>query len=230
MDVMLKPGRRLLLLVLLSVPIHAQSIRDRTRPTWSGTDVTESQATDLTLTLTAVSVRPVQTWLRTAGTIDKDRKKLTAYLNPPESDFVKIGQRIRTFPPESRSSVYQARVTRLSREGGGTVVEATLAGLGRENSKHYVMEIITERGDFLSIPNEAIIEEGEKRVVYVQQHPGHYVPQEIHTGVQGELYTQVLHGLEEGAQVVTFGSFFIDSEFKLKAPGQNAMSNAHQHH
>jgi hypothetical protein len=35
-------------------------------------------------------------------------------------------------------------------------------------------------------------------------------------GVQGELFTQVLNGLQEGEQVVTIGSFFIDAEHKLK--------------
>ena len=60
--------------------------------------------------------------------------------------------------------------------------------------------------------------------------PEHYVPQEIHTGVQGELYTQVLHGLAEGDQVVTIGSFFIDSEYKLKSTDKPAMSNDHTHH
>ena len=175
-------------------------------------------------------MRSVQTWVRTAGTIDKNKKILTAYLYRPDSELVKVGQRIRAYPPESRSSIYQARITRVVNQGARLMVEATLSGPGRENSTQYVMEIITERGFFLSVPNEAIIEEGEKRIVYVQQHPGHYVPQEIHTGVQGELYTQVLHGLDQGAQVVTIGSFFIDSEFKLKSTGQNAVGNAHHNH
>jgi Cu(I)/Ag(I) efflux system membrane fusion protein len=220
-----------LLCFFLSGPLVAQSIRDRTRPTWAtGTEVSESQASDLTLTLTQASARPVQTWVRTAGTIDKEKRTLVARLHPPESEFVKVGQRIRAFPPESRSSVYQARVTRILPQNDGAIIEATLSGAGRDNANYYVMEIITERGVFLSVPNEAIIEEGGKRIVYVQQHPGHYVPQEIHTGIQGELYTEVVHGLEEGAQVVTFGSFFIDSEFKLKSGGQNAMSNAQHNH
>jgi hypothetical protein len=42
------------------------------------------------------------------------------------------------------------------------------------------------------------------------------VPKEIQLGIQGELYTQVLSGLKHGEQVVTFGSFFIDAEHKLK--------------
>ncbi len=217
--------------LLIAGVARAQSIRDRTRPSYStGTAVTESQAVDLTLTLTEASIRPVQTWLRTAGTIDSGNKVLTAYLYPPETEWVKVGQRVRAFPPNAKSSVYQAKVTRVVNQPGKVMVEATLVGPGRENSPHYVLEIIAERGMFLSVPNEAIIEEGDKRVVYIQQHPGHYVPQEIHTGVQGELYTHVMHGLDEGAQVVTFGSFFIDSDFKLKAGGQSAMSNDQHRH
>ena len=92
------------------------------------------------------------------------------------------------------------------------------------------MEIIVERDRFLSLPNEAIIEEGDMHIVYVQQDAGHYMPREIHTGLQGELYTQVLHGLTEGEQVVTFGSFFIDAEYKLKATEQSVMSNDQHHH
>jgi hypothetical protein len=228
---MLKPGLTLFILFSLATGLlHAQSIRDRTRPSSTGTAVTESQAVDLTLTLTEAAVRPVQTWIRTAGTIDSTKKKLIAYLSSSDAELVKVGQRIRSFPADSRSSIYQARVTRVVKQTGGAMVEATLAGLGRENSAHYVMEIIADRGEFLSVPNEAIIEEGDKRIVYLQQHPGHYVPQEIHTGIQGELYTQVLHGLDEGAEVVTIGSFFIDSEFKLKQSGQNATLNAPHHH
>ena len=82
------------------------------------------------------------------------------------------------------------------------------------------MEITVELGEFLSVPNEAIIEEGDRRVVYVEEQKGKYVPHEIKGGFQGELYTEILSGLKEGDQVVTFGSFFIDSEYKLKLADQ----------
>jgi len=49
---------------------------------------------------------------------------------------------------------------------------------------------------------------------------GQYEPTPVQTGVQGELYTQVTGGLKDGDQVVTFGSFFIDSEYKLKGAAQ----------
>jgi len=38
----------------------------------------------------------------------------------------------------------------------------------------------------------------------------------VQIGLQGELFTEVTGGLKEGEQVVTFGSFFIDADHKLK--------------
>ena len=116
--------------------------------------------------------------------------------------------------------MYQARVTRVTAQGSGARIDVSLAGKGRENTTHYLVEIVTDRGDFLSVPNEAIIEEGTARVVYVQRPNGQYEPQQIQTGIQGELYTHIVSGVNAGDQVVTFGSFFIDSEFKLKGTAQ----------
>jgi hypothetical protein len=205
-------------LVLFSCALaHAQGVRSHTRPT-AGTTVSEAQAADLTLTLSQVAVRPIQAWVRGAAIIDPSGKVLSASFDAREAKFVKVGQRARAFTPESKSSMMQAYVTSVRAQGRRVVVEATLSGQGWKDSQHYVIEIVAEAGQFLSVPNEAVIEEGDKHIVYVQQQPGQYVPQEIDTGVQGELYTQVLSGLNAGDQVVTFGSFFVDSEYKLKGP------------
>jgi Cu(I)/Ag(I) efflux system membrane fusion protein len=186
-----------------------------------GTTVSRDQAVDLTLTVTAVTVRPIQVWVRTAGTVTANIQVLEAPVSAADAPFVKIGQRVRAFPVESRTSMYQARVTGVSPAPGGAKVQITLNGPGREGVRHYVAEIVTERGDFLSVPNEAIIEEGDRRVVYIQREEGQYEPLTITGGMQGELYTEVTSGLHEGEQVVTFGSFFIDSEFKLKGTAQS---------
>ena len=195
-----------------------QDVRSHTRLAPRGTAVTESQAEALTLTLGTASIRAVQTWIRTAGTIDKTGKILSGSLSGPEASLVKVGQRVRAFSPSSKSSMYQAYVTRVNANGNDAAIEVTLAASGRLNTTLYVLEIVVEQGPFLSVPNEAIIEEGDKHIVYVQQN-GEYVLREIHTGIQGELLTQVLDGLDPDAQVVTFGSFFIDAEHKLKGSG-----------
>ena len=210
----------LLFTLLATLPVRAQGIRERIRSSAAGTKVSEAQAADLTLTLSPVAVRTIQQIVRTGGTIDKFHKVVTATITTPEGRLIQVGQRVRSFPPESKSSMYQAFVTRVSSNGGRTTVEATLSGEGVEGRVNYVVEITVDRGAFLCIPSEAIIEEGEHRVAYVQQKDGSYLPRKIETGFQGELYTQVLGGLEDGEQVVTFGSFFIDSEYKLKRADQ----------
>ena len=186
-----------------------------------GTTVSRDQAADLTLTVTPVTVRPIQVWVRTAGTVTANGRVLEAIVPAADAAFVKIGQRVRAFPVEARTSMFQARVTGITLAPSGARVQITLNGPGHEATRHYVAEIVTERGDFLSVPNEAIIEEGDRRVVYIQRQEGRYDPVTITGGLQGELYTQVTSGVREGDQVVTFGSFFIDSEFKLKGTAQS---------
>ena len=233
------------LLLLLGVSLaQGHGVRDRIRAEGLKRDtaVTASQAVELTLTLVEVEQQVLQTWIRTAATINEAGRVLTATLCSAEQKLVNLGQRVRAFPPDSKSSVYQARITAARVDGDCLQVEARLAGKAYERSPLYVMEIITQRGRFLAIPSEAIIEEGERQIVYVYRgdkvdvasgdttdEQGHYMPRQIHRGLQGELYTQVLHGLNPGEQVVTLGSFFIDADYKLKSSGQ-ATSNAHHHH
>src|SRR5215831_12839825 len=110
-----------LFLLLFATSAFAQGVREHTRPSETsdpararyrlgdntkaaGAAVSDTQASDVTLTLNPVSVRPIQTWVRTAGQIDKTGKLLTARIRPPESSFVKVGQRVRAFSPESKSS------------------------------------------------------------------------------------------------------------------------------
>jgi Cu(I)/Ag(I) efflux system membrane fusion protein len=144
---------------------------------------------------------------------------LTAYVGSPDGDLIIPGQRVRAFALQAKSSMFQARISRVTKTQGGVTVEAALSSAGLENTSNYIMEITVDRGEFLSIPNEAIIEEGTRRIVYIQKEAGQYAPVEIQTGLQGELLTEVVKGVNPGDQVVTFGSFFIDSEYKLKIAG-----------
>jgi hypothetical protein len=198
---------------------HAPSdVRAQTRLVHRGsTAVTEQQASELTLTLTEVATRPIQTWVRTAATLDKTGKILTTFVRSPDAQLVREGQRVRSFSVRSRTQMYQAKITRVTPVDGGAQVEATIAARAPNDVARYLLEIVVEQGPFLSIPNVSIIEEGDNRVVYVKQPSGEYSARSIHTGLEGELYTQVLDGLAEGDEVVSIGSFFVDADNKLKS-------------
>ena len=205
------------LLLIWPPGTSAQSIRDRIRLSPDKrTPITEQQANELTLTLNEAVVRPIQVWIRTAGVIDGSGRSITAMLNRADGAQVKAGQRVRAFPPESRSSMFQARITGIATRGAATAVTATLSGPAHAGSTRYILEIVTEPLEALSVPNEAIIESEGEQIVYVQVEKGRYEPREIQSGLQGELYTEVRDGLKPGDQVVTFGSFFIDADHRLK--------------
>jgi hypothetical protein len=218
--------------VLLSAgSAEAQTFREHSRATRDApTAVDESQADELTLTLVQAAKQTIQTWVRTAGAIDDARQVLTACIAHPDGALVQEGQRVRAFPPDSKSSIYQARVTHVAPGDGCVRVEARLSGPAYGDAVRFVMEVIVNLGAYLAIPNDAIIEREGSQVVYVQRDQGRFEPLEIHTGRRGELYTEVLDGLAEGDQVVTLGSFFIDADHRLKADTTNAAGNAHQHH
>jgi len=200
-----------------AAPVEGGGVRARTRlvQRWA-TAVTEEQASELTLTLTVAASRPIQTWVRTAGVLTGAGRVLTAEVRSPEAELVAVGQRVRTFSLNSRSQMVQARITRVTPRAGGATVEATLAAAVANDGARHLMEIVTERGPFLSVPNESIIEEGESRVVYLKLPSGEYAPRTIHTGITGELYTEIVDGLDDGDEVVSIGSFFVDADNKLK--------------
>jgi multidrug efflux pump subunit AcrA (membrane-fusion protein) len=155
-------------------------------------------------------------WVRAAGTVDESRKTVTAVLPGVDGKRVRAGQRARVFSPESRSRMHQGNVSQVVPAADHVTLKVTLMGQAPEKSRHYILEVVTEDGEHLSVPNEAIIDRGGHTLVYVQEADGEYSPREIKAGVQGELFTQVIDGLKSGEQVVTIGSFFIDAEHKLK--------------
>ncbi|OFW12377.1 MAG: hypothetical protein A3F70_07065 [Acidobacteria bacterium RIFCSPLOWO2_12_FULL_67_14] len=163
-----------------------------------------------------MAIRPIQIWVRTAGAIRDDRKTIVALLSAADGARVRSGQRVRAFSPRSVARMNQGTVAHVSRQGQEIVATVVLAGEAVDASRYYVLEIVTENGDFLSVPNEAILESGGRPVVYVREASGSYAPRDITVGLRGELFTQVLDGVTRGEQVVTIGSFFIDAEHRLK--------------
>src|SRR5262249_36800530 len=130
-----RTGLALILITSFGLTAASQDVRTRTRPKPNlSTSVDDKQPVDLTLTFGKAAVRSVQTRIRNPGKIDKTAKTLTGYVYPPDSGLIQVGQRVRAFSLESKSSMYQARVTRVVPQGSKAMVEATLSSTGRQES------------------------------------------------------------------------------------------------
>jgi Cu(I)/Ag(I) efflux system membrane fusion protein len=72
-------------------------------------------------------------------------------------------------------------------------------------------------GTKLSIPEEAVLDTGERQLVFVDKGEGRIEPREVRVGYEGEGYYEVLSGLAKGEKVVSSANFLIDSESRLRA-------------
>jgi len=69
----------------------------------------------------------------------------------------------------------------------------------------------------LVVPQEAVIDSGVRKVVFVVLGKGKFQPREVKLGLEGnDDEFQVLEGLEENEQIVISGQFMLDSESRLR--------------
>lgn len=73
------------------------------------------------------------------------------------------------------------------------------------------------KDDVLTVPREAIIETGKRRVVLLALGDGRFQPAPVRTGMWTADKVEILSGLQPNAEVVVSGQFLIDSESNLQA-------------
>lgn len=66
--------------------------------------------------------------------------------------------------------------------------------------------------EVLSVPFSAVIDTGDRRVVYVDRGDGNFDGVEVTLGPRSGEYYQVVKGLAAGDRVVTAGAFLLDAE------------------
>ena len=90
-------------------------------------------------------------------------------------------------------------------------------------------------GKGLVVPESAIVNAGDRQLVFVDRADGQLEPREVHAAGKVEGGMQVRHGLTEGDRVVTSANFLLDSESSLRATlaamsGRGAAAGpAHEH-
>jgi Cu(I)/Ag(I) efflux system membrane fusion protein len=81
------------------------------------------------------------------------------------------------------------------------------------------VELALTSGSGLAVPEEAVIDTGEQKIVFVAESPGRYVPRAVELGAKIDRYYAVVSGLVTGDEVATSAQFLLDSESRLKAAG-----------
>jgi RND family efflux transporter MFP subunit len=78
------------------------------------------------------------------------------------------------------------------------------------------VEFQTGGGRRLVVPQTAVMNSGDRQVVFVDRSKGYFEPREVKLGSRSEGRVEILSGLQPGERIVISGNFLIDSESQLK--------------
>ena len=72
-------------------------------------------------------------------------------------------------------------------------------------------------GERLAVPDDAVLDTGTRRIVFVVRGEGDFEPRAVQLGPEAEGFSEVLSGLTAGEEVVVGANFLIDSESRFRA-------------
>lgn len=87
------------------------------------------------------------------------------------------------------------------------------------------LSTVSEQG-VLAVPERAVIDTGEQKIVYVEREPGTFEGVEVKLGPRSGGYYSVVEGLLPGDKVATSGAFLIDAETRLNPAASAAYYGA----
>jgi RND family efflux transporter MFP subunit len=90
-------------------------------------------------------------------------------------------------------------------------------GMALKPGMFATVELDSQPNEGIVIPDSAVMDTGERQVVFVSTGGGLFVPRVVTVGVRSGGRVQILSGIAAGEQVVIRANFLLDSESRLRA-------------
>ena len=81
-----------------------------------------------------------------------------------------------------------------------------------------------ELGPALTVPRSAVLDSGDRRMVFIDRGEGNLEARKVTTGWRYGDRVEILKGLKEGDEVVTSGNFLLDSESRMRSAGSDPLT------
>jgi len=101
-------------------------------------------------------------------------------------------------------------------------VEIPNANLDIKPGMQAYVSLLLKQKSTLSLPTDAIIKDGKGSTVWLQTGHNKFKSVMVHTGLEANGYTEILHGLNKGDIVIVSGAYLLNSEYMFKK-GTNPM-------
>jgi Cu(I)/Ag(I) efflux system membrane fusion protein len=139
-----------------------------------------------------------------------------------ELPFIKVGDtariRLSYFPGKELTSKIDFVAPALDAQTRTAKVRLSIPNPGGQLKPQMFtdVELKVGLGQRLAVPDEAVIDTGLRKIVYIDKGDGYFEPREVTTGLRAEKLIEILSGLKAGVKIASAANFLIDSEAKLK--------------
>jgi membrane fusion protein, copper/silver efflux system len=154
---------------------------------------------------------------------DLSRLWVLATLYEADLAVITIGDRAKITLPYDLRRTYTGKIgfiypdiEQQTRTGKARIEVKNPEGILKPGS--YVnVELTKDLGSPLAVPEDSVIDTGQRMLVFVRSSPTQFEPREIQIGPRVSGKFAVLGGLTAGEEIVTGANFLLDAESKLQA-------------
>jgi Cu(I)/Ag(I) efflux system membrane fusion protein len=147
---------------------------------------------------------------------------------PQDAPDVEVGMRARVSVPGRRGGSFPATVAEVLPQADA-VTRTLKVKLVLDNPDLVLrpdmfveVSLAVELPSAIVLPSDAIVDSGLVKRVFVQTADGQFEPRAVETGWRAGDQVEVVEGLRPGELVVTSGTFFLDSETRMRPPPSGA--------
>lgn len=138
-----------------------------------------------------------------------------------EAQFFKPGLKAKVLLPYQKKN-YWATVSRVLPIFDGTSrtlkvrLETDNPGFTLRPDMFVDLEFPVSLPPCISVPVNAVLDSGLKKIVFVVKGNGYFQPREVETGLRLGKVVEITKGLDPGEKIATSGNFLIDSESRME--------------
>jgi RND family efflux transporter MFP subunit len=152
-----------------------------------------------------------------------------------EADVLSLGAKAAVTLPYDASTRLEGRIAYINptldtaTRTLGVRFEFPNSGMALKPGMFANVELESEAVEGIMIPDSALMDTGERQVVFVSAGDGVFEPREVTVGIRSGGKAQILAGVAAGEQVVIRANFLLDSESRLRAAIAGMGAGDHQH-
>lgn len=170
---------------------------------------------------TGMMAKPGDTLFRIA-----DISNVWVLADVPEYDLAavrngaEVNVTVRSLPGRTFTGVVDLIYPQVDMQTRTTKVRIELPNPDGELLSNMYAEVEIEAGapkPVVAVPNSAVIDTGDRQVVFIDKGDGQFEPKDVKLGLRGEDQTEITKGVAAGDKVVVAANFLLDAESNLNS-------------